>query len=310
MAVTYERVNDLSEVRERRPTSIAIGVFDGVHLGHQHLLRSMVAEARSVGLRTAVLTFFPHPKVVIRNIEGRVYLTRLERRVELLGALGIDLIIVHPFDDRVRQTRAAAFVDQLDRHVGLGQIWGGGFSLGYQREGTFEFLSELGSERGFTVHQIDELVQWKGEPVSSSRIRRALAAGDIEDVNGCLGRPFAVSGEVIMGDQRGRTIGFPTANLAVWNQQLLPANGVYATFAQLEDERHLAATNVGVRPTVADPRLAVEAYLLGFDREIYGQTLSLDFISRIRDERKFNGLEALQAQIAADVAEVSERLGR
>lgn len=308
MTLTYERVDDLAQVSERRPTYLAIGVFDGVHAGHQELLQEMAAAARAHDCRTAVLTFFPHPREVIQGVEGRMYLTTVERRVRLLAAQGMDLVIVNRFDDEVRLTRAADFVDRLCQALDLRQLWGGSFSLGYRREGNAPFLRELGQARGFEVHEINGLVAWGGAPVSSSRIREALATGDIAEVNGCLSRRFAVGGEVVRGDQRGRTIGFPTANLAVWERQLLPANGVYAAYARLGPERFLAATNVGVRPTVADAKLMVEAYLLDFERDIYGQELELEFVARIRDEQKFPNLEALKAQIAADVDEVRQLL--
>lgn len=308
MIQNYQRVDHLSQVTERIPTLLAIGVFDGVHLGHQDLLQTMSAEARREGARPAVLTFFPHPLEVIQGATGRLYLTTLEQRVRLLAAQGIELVSVHPFDEKVRKTRAVDFVDRLCRYLDLRQLWGGSFSLGYQREGDAAFLRRIGEKRGFTVHEISNLISWNGEPVSSSRIRRALADGDIATVNGCLNRRFAVGGEVVRGDQRGRTIGFPTANLAVWERQLLPANGVYAARAWLSSERFAAAVNVGVRPTVSDPKLVVEAYLLDFDRDIYGQELKLEFVSRIRDERKFPGLDALKSQISADVEQVRQLL--
>lgn len=308
MVDNFQRVDDLSEIQEYHPTFLAIGVFDGVHRGHQHLLQRMVAEAQAAGARPAVLTFFPHPKEVILDLKGRLYLTTLERRIALLAAEGIELVVVHPFNEKVRQTRARTFIENLCRHMDLRQIWGGSFSLGYQREGNAEFLRKLGEEKGFTVHVMQDLVQWRGERVSSSRIRQALAEGDMAEVNGCLGRPFCVSGQVTMGDQRGRQLGFPTANLSVWEQQLLPANGVYAAYAQLHDEVYQAATNVGVRPTVNDRKLLVEAHLLNFEREIYGETLSLDFIARVRDERKFPDLKALTEQIRTDVTTVRRLL--
>jgi riboflavin kinase / FMN adenylyltransferase len=304
MVDQFERVNSLREIEERRPTFLAIGVFDGVHRGHQHLLEKMVVEARTAGASPAVLTFFPHPLAVIRGLQGRIYLTTLERRIALLRELGIELVIVHPFDDEVRTTRAKLFVDRLCAAMELRQLWGGSFSLGYQREGTADYLRELGSERGFTVHEINDLVSWNGREVSSSRIRGALAEGDIEDVNGCLARLFEVEGLVIEGDRRGRLLGFPTANLAVWDELLLPENGVYAAYAYLEGVRYGAATNLGVRPTVNGASISVEAHLLDFDREIYGELLSLHFVRRIREERKFSSLDALKQQIGADVTTI------
>jgi len=308
MVRKFKRVNGLTEIDERRPSFLAIGVFDGVHRGHQQLLQTMAAEAQAVGAQPVVLTFFPRPREVIQNLEGRLYLTTLEHRVELLGEQGMELVVVHPFNEEVRKTRAADFVDRLCRHLELRQLWGGSFSLGYQREGTADFLRELGEERGFTVRHVQDLVTWRGEPVSSSRIRQALAEGEMEEVNGCLGRPFRVTGTVFQGDRRGHTIGFPTANLDVWERQILPASGVYAAYAYLDGQRYVAATNVGVRPTFDQRNLLVEAHLLDFDQEIYGEELSLDFIARIRDERKFPGLDALKAQIRADVKQVAAML--
>lgn len=308
MSNSFERVASLAEVAERRPTYLAIGVFDGVHLGHQRLLHSMVAAARESGARPAVLTFHPHPSAVIQNARGRIYLCSLEERVTLLGQLGVDLVIIHPFNQEVRQTRAADFVDQLCRALDLSELWGASFGLGYNREGDLQFLQQLGQEKGFRVHQFESVVTWHGGRVSSSRIRRALDSGDIQEVTGCLGRPYRIGGTVIAGDGRGKALGFPTANIQVWEQLLLPANGVYASYAWLEGRRYAAAANIGIRPTVDGHSLTVEAHLLDFDGRIYGQELTLDIIDRIRDERKFNGLDALVAQIQADVATVRQRL--
>ncbi|MFZ1398883.1 MAG: bifunctional riboflavin kinase/FAD synthetase [Candidatus Promineifilaceae bacterium] len=302
------RVEQLSDVTERVPTFVAVGSFDGVHLGHRAVLQAMISEAKAVGARTAVLTFFPHPKRVLQQMTEPYYLGTLDERVGLLASLGIDLIITHPFNDTVRHTRAATFVDELCRYLDMRQLWGGNFALGYKREGDIPFLRALGAERGYTVQQVEAMVLWQGERVSSSRIRRSLLEGDLAEVNGCLGRPYCVSGTVVEGKKLGRTIGFPTANVGFWHEQLLPSNGVYATTAWLGNERHLAATNVGVRPTVNGHAVTVEAHLLDFDADIYGRTLRLEFIDRIRPEMKFAGLDALKAQIAADVAQVRQLL--
>ena len=304
MTHSFVRVTHLSEVDHKRPTYVAIGSFDGVHRGHQALLRAMVERARADGLRTAALTFFPHPRRVMQTLPPRFYLTTLEDRVRLLADQGIDLIITHPFDDEVRQIRAADFVDQLVAALDMKQLWGGNIALGYRREGDIPFLRRQGEQKGFTVETFDELVSWNGEPVSSRRIRAGLEAGDMDDVNGCLGRLYCVRGHVVKGDQRGRTLGFPTANLSLWDELLLPGNGVYATWARVEGQRLAAATNVGVRPTVDGASLTVEAHLLDFDGDIYGEEVRLEFVRRIRPEMKFAGLDALKAQILADVTEV------
>jgi riboflavin kinase / FMN adenylyltransferase len=300
----FQRFNYLHEVTANRPTFVAVGVFDGVHQGHRQLLQSMVAAAKTAGAGTAVLTFFPHPLAVIQKLSGRLYLGQLEERVELLAAEGVDIIITHPFNEQVRQTRAAEFVRQLCTHLQMRQIWGGHFSLGYNREGNADFLRQMGGEWGFTVEEAPRLALWRGERVSSSRIRQGLAEGAMDEVTGCLGRPYQVSGTVIMGDQRGRTIGFPTANLYPWEEQLLPVNGVYASYAWLNGRRYTAATNVGVRPTVDGQRLTVEAHLLDFDADIYGEPIKLEFVHRLRSEQKFAGLAELISQIGADVAQV------
>lgn len=310
MTTTQEfiRVDHLTEIQHQEPTYLAIGAFDGVHLGHQEVLRQMVAAARADGVRTAVLTFFPHPARFLRQASGPYYLMTLTDRVQFLASLGLDLIITHPFNDEVRQTRATVFVEQLIRYLDMRQLWGGDFAFGYQREGDVPFLRRLGAERGFTVELVRSMVAVSGEQVSSSRVRHGLLAGDVADAAACLGRPFHVGGEVVYGDQRGRTIGFPTANLAVWDELLLPANGVYATYAWAGERRYLAATNVGVRPTVNGGHVTVEAHLLDFSGDLYGQTLRLEFIERIRPEKRFSGLPELQAQIQADVEAIRGKL--
>lgn len=308
MTQTYIHVNHLTEVTLQQPTYLAIGSFDGVHRGHQAILSQVVAAARQDGTRAAVLTFFPHPARLIQGITGRYYLNTVQDRVQLLADLGIDLIITQPFDDELRQMRAADFVEQLITYLDMRQIWGGSFAFGYQREGDIPFLQELGKRRGFTVHVADGMTFWNGRLVSSSRIREGINQGNMDDVNGCLARPYTLSGIVSKGDQRGRTIGFPTANLAVWEELLLPGNGVYATYAWLDGKRHRAATNVGVRPTVNGRDRTVETHLLDFSAEIYDQTLHLEFIKRIRPEIKFATLDALKAQIHTDVEQIRQLL--
>lgn len=308
MTQSTVRVSHLHEVDHRQPTYVALGSFDGVHRGHQALLQAMVAKARMDGVRTAALTFFPHPRRVLQTLPPRFYITTLDDRVRLLAQEGVDVIITHPFDDEVRHIRAADFVDQLIEALDMRQLWGGNFALGYQREGDVAFLQAQGAAKGFTVELATTMVHWDGELVSSRRVRAALDEGLMAEVNGCLGRLYSVRGPVIKGDQRGRTIGFPTANLALWDELLLPANGVYATYAWLGDRRYLAATNVGVRPTVNGAALRVEAHLLDFDRDIYGEELCLEFVARVRAERRFAGLDELRDQIATDVAAVRHLL--
>lgn len=299
-----EHVTHLSEIEIRRPTVLAIGVFDGVHLGHQALLRQVVESAENHSTIPAVLTFYPHPREVITGHNGRLYLMQLEERVQHLAQCGIQLIITHPFDKTIRTTSAISFVDDLLAHLDLRALWGGSFSLGYQREGNFDFLSGVGQEKGFTVHLGSPVTTDDGKLVSSSRIREALQAGRVAEARACFGRNYTLSGDVVMGRQLGRTIGVPTANLQVWERQIIPANGVYATVVWVDDKPHLAATNIGVRPTVDGTQQTIEAHILDFNRDIYGATVRIEFVEHIRNEQKFAGLPALKAQIARDIEQI------
>jgi riboflavin kinase/FMN adenylyltransferase len=293
----------LSSIQLAQPSVVTIGIFDGVHRGHQYLIRQVVESAHHSDQLAVVVTFFPHPDVLLRGITGRYYLTTPEQRAELLAALGVDVVVTQPFDQSTRHMRAAAFVDLLLAHLRMTCLWlTPDFALGYQREGDFAFLSAQGQQKGFRVQSIDLLMDSQHRAIRSSAIRQALAEGDVAAAADLLARPYRVAGEVIHGDHRGRTIGFPTANLAVWSEQLLPANGVYACYAHLGAERFAAVTNIGSRPTFDGTETRVEAHLLDFDREIYGQILALDFVARLRGEQKFSSIEALSAQIRADIA--------
>lgn len=299
-----QHITQLSAVQLTQPSVVTIGIFDGVHRGHQHLIRQVVESAHHEGHLAAVVTFFPHPDALLRGITGRYYLTTPDQRADLLAALGVDVIVTQPFDESTRHMRAAAFVDLLIAHLRMKSLWlTPDFALGYQREGDFAFLSAQGREKGFSVHSVDLLMDAQHRAIRSSAIRQALAEGDVATAADLLARPYRVAGEVVHGDHRGRSIGFPTANLAVWTEQLLPANGVYACYAYLGAERFAALTNIGSRPTFNGTEMRVEAHLLDFDRDIYGQTLTLDFVARLRGEQRFSGVEALIAQISADVAQ-------
>ena len=309
-AMSWQHVEHISDVTERVPTVLAIGNFDGVHLGHQAVLKSVVESAHAIGARPAALTFFPHPREVIRGDMSPYYLMPLADRVAKLAENGIELVITHPFNETVRHTRAAEFVRQMVDYLDLRQLWGGNFSLGYKREGDFAFLSEQGAKHGFTVHlfgsvelpMIESIEGVDSQTISSSRIRRSLRAGNVREAARCLGHPYTVHGPVLLGKQLGRTIGIPTANVGVWERQLLPAYGVYATRVWVDGEPFIGATNVGVRPTVdGSTHVTVEPHILDFNRDIYDQEVTVEFIERVRDEQKFNGLDALKAQIHHDI---------
>jgi riboflavin kinase/FMN adenylyltransferase len=278
-----------------------------VHRGHQRLIAELVREAHAQGRAAAVICFFPHPDVVLRGITGRYYLTSPDERARLLAELGVDVLVVHPFNDDVRHVRAADFVGRLREHLKMEAIWAtADFAMGYNREGDIDFLRA----QGVQVHTIELVApDSNGERISSSGIRAALEAGDVMKASEWLGRPYRISGAVMDGNKRGRTIGFPTANVALWDEQVIPANGVYACHVHLGDETFNAVTNVGVRPTFEGVGLTVEAHIFDFDRDIYGETLAVDFVERLRGEQKFDGIEALVAQIKSDAEQARQMLG-
>lgn len=296
-----KHIYGMTQARFEQPSIVTIGVFDGVHRGHQHLIRQLVQEAHATDHLAVVLTFFPHPDVILRGLKGRYYLATPDQKAELLTSLGVDSVVTQPFDEDLRHMRAAAFVDALLEHVRMRGLWvGADFAMGYKREGNVDFLRQQSEQKGFALRVVN-LVANSSEAISSTAIRQSLLDGHVEQANDWLGRGYAVAGEVIHGEQRGRKIGFPTANVDVWSEQIIPANGVYAGWATLNGEQYMAVTNVGVRPTFDGQGVTVEAHLLDFDRDIYGQQLSVSFEKRLRAEKKFNGIQELIAQIGADV---------
>ncbi|MCB9457198.1 MAG: bifunctional riboflavin kinase/FAD synthetase [Anaerolineaceae bacterium] len=294
-------IYDLVQAQIQQPSIVTIGVFDGVHRGHQHLIRKLVEAAQTTNRQAVVLTFFPHPDMVVRGLQGRYYLTSPEQKAAELSKLGVYCVVTHAFDEQVRHIRAADFVDRLLKHLHMAELWvGSDFALGYQREGNVSFLKAQGEQKGFTVQEIDLLMN-HGDVISSTTIREAIQAGDVTQAKDWLGRSYTVSGTVVHGEKRGRQIGFPTANLETWAEQVIPANGVYATWATVGSERFMAVTNIGVRPTFSGQDVTVEAHLLDFNRDIYGQELTLTFETRLRPEQRFNGIDELTTQIRRDV---------
>ncbi len=294
-------VHHFEEAQLAEDAVVTIGSFDGVHRGHQALIKQVRAAALQTQRAAVVVTFFPHPSVVLGRAQP-YYLTAPEEKLVQLNQTGIDLLIEVPFTPETAQVRAADFVDQLVRQVRMRELWiGHDFALGYKREGDAAFLAKLGEARGFSVHTVDPLTN-DGEIISSSNIRAALRDGDVTHAAKLLGRPFRMSGKVVPGDGRGKTIGVPTANLDVWQDHAIPANGVYACRAWVGHIPHRAAVNIGTRPTVTDEtRRTVEAHLLDFAKDLYGLNLVLDFFGRLRGEQKFAGVPELVAQIKADV---------
>lgn len=283
-------------------TALTIGVLDGVHLGHQALLRRLRDEAKKRALSPGVVTLHPHPITVLRPEVAPSYLTSLEDRMELMRDAGADWVIPLTFTGEVSEVEceelAGAFVDRLRmRLMVLGPD--AAFGRGAPKD-TAERMRKLGAERGFEVVQIEPLMH-DHERYSSTAVRRALADGDMARVSALLGRSYRISGPVVHGFERGRTIGFPTANISVALDRALPGIGVYATRARVAGHTLTGATNIGRRPTFDAGHLSIETHLLDFEGDIYGERMDLEILARVRGEVKFESVDELKAQIAKDV---------
>ncbi len=291
------------------PSVVTIGNFDGVHRGHQVLLRRTVDAATARGLRSVAVTFDPPPMALLRPELAPPLLQTVDERCHQLRAAGADLVLVLPFTRELAALTPAAFVERVlagplqARRV----VVGTNFRFGHRAAGNVVTLVEEGEQHGFEVEAVT-LLELGGVTISSSAVREHLQAGDVGWVGLALGRPPRIAGTVVRGDARGRAIGFPTANLDVPNGLVLPADGVYAGYAELAGARHPAVVNVGVRPTFDGQRRTVEAHLLDLDLDLYGRQLGLALEYRIRGERRFDGVEALVAQIAVDAARSRELL--
>jgi riboflavin kinase/FMN adenylyltransferase len=296
-------IRDLAEAQLTGPTVLTIGTFDGVHRGHQALMaRLQEAAARQRG-QSSVIAFHPRPKaVLVPNHPNKDYLTTVEERTARFEKLGLDALITTPFTLDLAQTSAYDFMKFLSDRLNLVELWAGhDFALGKNREGNIEKLAELGRELDYEVSEFSPFLI-EGEIVSSTSIRNMLLAGNVRGAAHHLGYYPVVSGPIVEGAKRGRTIGFPTANFDVPEERLVPANGVYATFVQLpgDNRRYASVTNVGIRPSFEGETRTVETYIFDFTDTIYGQQLTLEFVERLRPEKKFNGIDELVAQITRD----------
>jgi riboflavin kinase/FMN adenylyltransferase len=282
---------------------LTIGSFDGVHRGHQVLIKAMVADAQAAGIPSVVLTFYPHPSVVLRGRQPAFYITAPDEKAKLLGDLGVEFVITQCFDIELSQMSAVSFLDVLQDRLAFQRLWvGEDFALGHQRIGNRLFLEQASVERGFQLHVVDP-ASAGGEVISSTRVREALRSGDVARVATYLGRPFVIPGTVIKGSNRGKGLGFPTANLNIWEERAYPGSGVYACLVEVEGEQWQAVTNIGVRPTFeADGTTStIETHLLDFNGDLYSRELTVVFIDRLRDERRFSNTEALLTQIERDI---------
>ena len=303
-------VSELSSIKPKRDTLLAVGVFDGVHLGHKHLLGKLTQQAARDGLLSGVVTFSSNPKAVLSHRAKLARLTTVEERVSLLKSLGVDLVVPITFTTEVAAISARDFVTYLKQYLRMkGLVIGPNFALGHGREGNAEVLKLLGEELDFTVDVVKPLMI-ESSLVSSTVVRQALSHGDMKLANELLGRYFKLSGAVVDGVERGRVLGFPTANINVDSEQALPHDGVYATLAYIGDEVYQSVTNIGKRPTFGGGERSVEVYLLDFDRDIYGENLTIELVEHLRNEIKFTSPQELTEQIGKDVEHARALLKR
>jgi len=288
-----------------RRVVVALGNFDGAHLGHQEVLRRAVEEGRRRGLSVVAATFHPHPRAVLGAGEAPRLLTPLGLRREVLLGYGADRVVEIPFDRDLSRKSPEQFVrDVLVGELGAGVVVvGENFRFGHRAAGDFEELRRLMREAGGEAVGVGVRGAAGGEGISSTRIRAMISEGRVAEAAGLLGRPYTLRGEVVEGDRRGRSIGFPTANVVPDAEAVVPARGVYAGFVSFGEERYAACTNVGTAPTFGRTESRIEAYLLDFERDLYGRVVDVSFVGRIREERRFAGVEQLVQQIQRDVAE-------
>jgi riboflavin kinase/FMN adenylyltransferase len=284
-----------------RPTVLTLGVFDGLHLGHQRIIQTVVERAKELDAVSTAITFDPHPRAVLHPESAPPLLQTLDQRLAALEFLGIEQTIVIRFNLEFASIKAEDFLREViyDRLQAKEVYLGKGFAFGKGRAGNIELLRKISSELGFFADEVPE-VRLRGTRVSSSKIRELLAAGRVNPARRMLGRPYGVEGKIIRGDRRGHRLGFPTANLQPQNR-VIPRTGVYVTATLIGDTWRRSITNVGIRPTFGgDAEPSVETYIFDFDGDLYGDVLRVRFLHRLRDEKKFSGIDELKAQIERD----------
>jgi len=287
-----------------------IGSFDGVHIGHQQIIHSLVEQAHKVGKPAVVVTFHPHPQLVLKDETRPYYLTMPEKRAQLLGDLGVDHVFTYPFRMETSRMTPEDFISQLHGHLKFSELWiGYDFALGKDRQGTPTRLREIGKEYQFTVHEISAF-SYEGELVSSSLIRNKIRTGQTKGAAQLLGRPFEITGKVIVGENRGKSLGFATSNLDVSPELVDIKPGVYACRAIAGGKTYSAVTNIGFRPTFGEDLEAprIEAHLLDFSGDLYGDYIDLVFVDYLRDEMKFARVNDLVDQIGRDIERAREIL--
>ncbi|MDH4207242.1 MAG: bifunctional riboflavin kinase/FAD synthetase [Anaerolineae bacterium] len=296
-----ELLTDLDQVALQKPSTFSIGVFDGVHLGHRYLIGELKQSAREAGRLTGVVTFDRHPDELLAPVRNIRYLTTLQEKVALLEELDLDFVVALPFTTKLAQTSARDFVALLVERLFMKQLWiGPDFALGRGRQGNAEYLRILADEFGFSLHRLQPLTR-SGAVISSTAIRGLIREGRVREAASLLGRRPCVSGTVARGARRGHKLGFPTANLDIDDRLMIPAAGVYAARVHWESANHGGVVNIGTRPTFDDLKEnLLEAHILDFSGDLYGRHLRVEFIERLRPEKRFPSPEALMAQMEKD----------
>ena len=292
----------LADATPNQDTVLTIGVFDGVHLGHCHLLQRLVALAGSQYLPT-VITFTNHPASILRPDFQVRYLTTPASKIRLIQGQGVKLVVPLEFSRQLASVSAHDFAAALVEHLHIkGLVVGPDFALGRDRQGDAAFLKEVGDQMGFWVEGVEPL-EVDGVPIKSRRIRDAISHGAVGELSSLLGRQFSLSGTVVVGNRQGRELGFPTANLSLAEDILLPADGIYASWTIINGVRHPSATSIGVRPTFGLTQRVVEAYVIDYSGDLYGQKITVEFVKKLRDQEAFADIPALVAQVGRDVAD-------
>jgi riboflavin kinase / FMN adenylyltransferase len=301
---------ELASVTPQGETLLAIGVFDGVHAGHRYLLKQLQKRAAEKHLLSGVLTFNPHPQSVLHPDDQLPWLSNLEDRVTTLQQLGVNIVAVLTFTPELAQLTAQDFMSLLKKYLKMrGIMVGPDFALGRGGKGNISLLRTLGNQMEFSVEVIPPYTI-NGELVSSTLIRQALIQGDMKRVEKLMGHHFYLRGKVITSDKRGRALGFPTANLESKPQQALPNNGIYATITHVDGKQFPSATNIGTRPTFGEGRKMVENHLLNYKGNLYSKEIRVEFVQKLRDEKRFASSEELKTQIEKDVRKVQALLAK
>lgn len=303
-------VENYKNFTDSRKSIVTIGTFDGVHVGHQEIIEQLVATAQKKNANSVLLTFFPHPRMVLQKDNGIKLINTIEERIEILQKIGLDYLIIHPFDTEFSRLTAFDFVrDILVNHLNTSElVIGYDHRFGRNREGDFEQLEEYGVMYDFKVHEIPAQ-DVNAISVSSTKVRKALEDGDIAKVSKYLGYNFSLCGSVVQGDRLGNTIGFPTANLKVDEAyKLIPKNGAYLVRSTIDDVTVYGMMNIGFRPTLKGLHQTIETHFFEFYGDLYGKKLKIEILDFLRDEQKFSSVDALKDQLFLDKQKSQELL--